>query len=137
MSDFITTKTKTEKTYVIRCEICGARVDELTEAGALHMAEQTGRVLEGQNGRRVWYCDACRDHPETKLYKEPTRTPRPTAAELAIIAGYLETIQDGGQLSAGTLDRLRALGYVYNDPPAVTVAGKSLIETYRAKRAGQ
>ena len=64
------------------------------------------------------------------------KTPRPTKAELAIIAGYLETIQDGGILSPDTLENLRALGYVGGDPLAVTVAGKSLIETYRAKRAG-
>lgn len=63
-------------------------------------------------------------------------TPRPTAAELAIIAGYLEAIQAGGTLSTDTLDRLQALGYLYGDPLAVTVAGKSLAETYRLKRAG-
>lgn len=60
---------------------------------------------------------------------------RPSAAELAIIAGDLETF-DGGQLSPDTLANLRALGYVGGDPLAVTVAGKSLIETYRLKRAG-
>ena len=142
MSDLIKQETKTIVTHVISCENCGTRIQEPTEADALHVANETGRILTMANGRRVFLCIDCLDSPAAGHYKsqettKPTKPPRPNAAELAIIAGYLETIQDGGTVSAVTLDRLRALGYIVGDPPAVTVEAKSIIETYRQKRAGQ
>jgi 2-methylcitrate dehydratase PrpD len=66
MSDFIKQETETIKHFVITCTICGARVDEPTERGALHMAAQTGRILEGG---LVWLCDYCLDSPQAANYE--------------------------------------------------------------------
>jgi hypothetical protein len=141
MSDLIKQETKTIVTHVISCEICGVRITEPTEESALHVANQTGEILTMQNGRRLFLCIDCLDSPAAGHYKsheqtKPTKPPRPNAAELAIIAGYLETIQDGGKLSPDTLARLQELGYIVGDPPAVTVEAKSIIGTCRQKRRG-
>ena len=131
---------ETEKVYhfVITCEICGQRVDESTHKAALHVAEQTGRILEDDDGR-VWFCDHCKDAPEIGLYGEPTHPKKkvtPTMAELGVIADYLDRVENGGTLSPETLENLRALGYVFGEPPAATVAGKSLVKTFELKQAG-
>jgi len=59
MSDLIKQETRTIVTHVISCEICRVRIDEPTEAGALHVATETGRILTMENGRRVFLCIDC------------------------------------------------------------------------------
>lgn len=72
MSDeyrFIKTETETIIHHVITCVVCGQRIDELTEAGAWHMA-QTGRIKSRPNaGGLVWLCDNCLDDPQAALYE--------------------------------------------------------------------
>ena len=60
----------------------------------------------------------------------------PTSREMVIVADYLEQLQRGAKLLPKTLESLRALGYVFGEPPAVTMAGKSVVKTHELKRLG-
>ena len=68
MSDLIRQETETIKHFVIRCKICGVRIDERTEAGALHVATETGEVLTMANKTRVFLCIDCLDSPAAGHY---------------------------------------------------------------------
>ena len=68
MSDLIRQKTKTIKTFVISCEICGTRITEPTEADALHVANETGEILTMQNEQRVFLCVDCLASPAAGHY---------------------------------------------------------------------
>ncbi len=68
MSDLIRQKTKTIKTFVISCEVCGTRITEPTEAGAVHVANETGEVLTMANGERIFLCVDCLGSPAARHY---------------------------------------------------------------------
>lgn len=71
MSDLIRQETETIKHFVISCEICGTRITEPTEAGALHVAQETGKILTMQDGSRfflVFLCVDCLASPAAEKY---------------------------------------------------------------------
>jgi len=69
MSDLIKQETETKQHFIITCDICGTRIQEPTEADAVHVATQTGEILTMQDGRRVFLCVDCLASPASGHYK--------------------------------------------------------------------